>query len=327
MSAKTLVVLAAGMGSRYGGLKQMDPVGPNGETILEYSVFDAVRAGFGKAVFVIRREFESEFRAMVAGWFHGRVEGQVQDRIAVEYVFQDIADLPARFSVPAGRTKPWGTTHAVLAAEKAVMTPFAVINADDFYGAESYEVLARHLDGETGEYAMVGFRLRETLTDSGAVARGLCRVGEDGLLEDIVELTNVERFGTGAKSIDRAGEVTMLTGDETVSMNMWGFTPEVFGQLREQFVRFLETNGEDLKAECYLPNTVNELIRAQPERRSLDAEGMEREQNPARVRVLKTGARWFGVTYREDRAHVVEEIGRLVKSGAYPARLWARLWA
>jgi hypothetical protein len=327
MSEKTLVVLAAGMGSRYGGLKQMDPVGPNGETILEYSVFDATRAGFGKAVFVIRREFESEFRAMVAGWFHGRVEGQVLDRIAVEYAFQDIADLPEGFSVPAGRTKPWGTTQAVLAAEKVVSTPFAVINADDFYGAESYEVLARHLEAQvhagTGEYAMVGFCLRETLTDSGAVARGLCRVGEDGLLEDIVELTSVERCGAAAKSTDRAGKVTMLSGDETVSMNMWGFTTEVFGQLRAQFVRFLETNGGDLKAECYLPNTVNELIRAQPEQGGAWAEPMDREQNPARVRVLKTSAHWFGVTYREDRAQVVEEIGRLVKSGAYPARLWA----
>ncbi len=265
MSAKTLVVLAAGMGNRYGGLKQMDPVGPNGETILEYSVSDAVRAGFDKAVFVIRREFEEPFSEIAAE----RIRGQ----IAAECVLQDLDDLPTGFAAPAGRTKPWGTTQAVLAAEGAVGTPFAVINADDFYGAESFEVLARHLDGQIesdagsytaarkAEYAMAGFRLRETLSDSGAVARGLCRVDRDGLLESIVELTNVERCGAGAKSTDRAGDVTILTGDETVSMNMWGFTPAVFGQLRAKFERFLQTQGADVKAECYLPNTVNELIR------------------------------------------------------------------
>jgi choline kinase len=334
MSEKTLVVLAAGMGSRYGGLKQMDPVGPNGETILEYSVFDAARAGFDRVVFVIRRDFEKPFRSMVEGWFQ---EGK-QQLIVVEYVFQALDDLPEGFTVPIGRTKPWGTTHAVLAAEGAVGTAFAVVNADDFYGAESYEVLARHLDAQagtgfrddlgvgldacvgadvgtgmaakTGEYAMVGFRLRETLSDSGAVARGLCRVDSDGLLESIVELTAIERCGEAAKSTDGAGGVTMLTGDETVSMNMWGFTPAVFAQLREQFERFLEKQGEDVKGECYLPNTVNALIRG------------ERAQSRAQVRVLQTGAHWFGVTYREDRALVVEEIRRLVEGGVYPERLW-----
>lgn len=307
MRAKTLVVLAAGMGSRYGGLKQMDPVGPNGETILEYSIFDAVRAGFGRVVFVIRRDFEGPFREMAAGRFEGR--------IAVEYAFQELEDLPRGFAVPAGRTKPWGTTQAVLAAEAAVTTPFGVINADDFYGAECYAVLGRHLDAQadagTGEYAMVGYQLEGTLSDSGAVARGLCRVGADGLLESIVELLSVERDGVGAKSTSPTGEVMALSGDETVSMNMWGFTPAVFGQLREQFRSFLERQGGDEKSECYLPTTVNELIRG---------EG-------ARVRVLRTTARWFGVTYREDRARVMEEIGRLVQSGAYPARLWAGLGA
>jgi dTDP-glucose pyrophosphorylase len=311
MSEKTLVVLAAGMGSRYGGLKQMDPVGPSGETILEYSVFDAARAGFGKVVFVIRREFERPFREMAGGWFQGR--------IAVECAFQDLDDLPKGFAVPAGRTKPWGTTHAVLAAEEAVSTPFAVINADDFYGAESYEALARHLDLQadagfganpnagTAEYAMVGFQLRETLSDSGAVARGLCCVDRDGLLTSIVELTRVERCGEAARSTDASGGVTVLTGKETVSMNMWGFTPAVFGQLRERFTRFLESHGGDVRGECYLPSTVNELM----------------HDGQARVRVLGTDARWFGVTYREDRDQVVEEIRRLVASGAYPARLWA----
>jgi hypothetical protein len=308
MRAKTLVVLAAGMGSRYGGLKQMDSVGPGGETILEYSVFDAVRAGFGEVVFVIRREFEGAFREMAAERFEGR--------IAVGYAFQEMGNLPAGFTVPEERTKPWGTTHAVLAAEGAVSTPFAVINADDFYGAESYGVLGRHLDEAAGDYAMVGFELRGTLSDSGGVARGLCRVGEDGLLESIVEMFNIERNagernGTGAKSTDKAGGVTLLTGDETVSMNMWGFTPAVFGQLREQFVGFLERQGGEAKSECYLPNTVDELIRS---------EG-------ARVRVFRTSARWFGVTYREDRPLVVEEIRKLVASGAYPSRLWGRLGA
>jgi hypothetical protein len=305
MSAKTLVVLAAGMGSRYGGLKQMDPVGPSGETILEYSVFDAVRAGFGKVVFVIRMEFEEPFREMAAGWSRGRT--------AVEFAFQDLEDLPEGFTVPEGRTKPWGTTQAVLAAEEAVTTPFAVINADDFYGAESYAVLARHLEAGSGEYAMVGFRLRETLSDSGAVARGVCQVNEGGLLESIVEMFNVERCGAGAKSADAMGMVKMLTGDETVSMNVWGFTPAVFGQLREQFEGFLERHGGDQKAECYLPNTVSEVIRA----------GQASARKAARVRVLKTSARWFGVTYRKDRAKVVEEIRRLVANGVYPARLWA----
>ena len=323
MSAKTLVVLAAGMGSRYGGLKQMDPVGPGGETILEYSVFDAVRAGFDKVVFVIRRDFEGPFREMAAGWFQGRS----QSPITVEYAFQDIADLPQGFTVPEGRTKPWGTTHAVLAAEAVVSTPFAVsnfavINADDFYGADSYEVLGRHLDAQvnagTGDYAMVGFQLRGTLSDSGAVARGLCRVNGDGLLESIVEMFNIERNGgerneSGAKSTSPAGGVTMLTGGETVSMNMWGFTPAVFGQLREQFQCFLEGHAGDVKAECYLPNTVNALIR----------EGQAQGQEGARVRVLRTRAHWFGVTYREDRPMVMEEIQKLVASGAYPARLWA----
>jgi hypothetical protein len=297
------------MGSRYGGLKQMDPVGPGGETILEYSVFDAVRAGFDKVVFVIRRDFEDPFREMTAGWFQGRSESP----IAVEFAFQDIADLPQGFTVPEGRTKPWGTTHAVIAAEGAVSTPFAVINADDFYGADSYEVLGRHLDKATREYAMVGFQLSGTLSESGAVARGLCQVNGAGLLDDIVELFKVERSGDGATSTDPAGGVTMLTGDETVSMNMWGFTPAVFAQLREQFERFLATHGGDLKAECYLPNTVNALIREE------QAQGQE----GARVRVLRTNAHWFGVTYREDRAMVVEEIRQLVASGAYPARLWA----
>jgi len=309
MSAKTLVVLAAGMGSRYGGLKQMDPVGPGGQTILEYSVFDAVRAGFGEVVFVIRREFEGAFREMAEERFEGRIE--------VAYAFQELTDLPTGFTVPEGRTKPWGTTHAVLAAEGVVSTPFAVINADDFYGAESYGVLGRHLDGGPGEYGMVGFRLGGTLSDSGVVARGLCRVSADGLLESVVETFNIERSGSGAKSTSPAGDVTELTGDETVSMNMWGFTPAVFGQLREVFERFMERQGGDLKSECYLPNTVNELIRG----------GMTTGLGWARVRVLKTSSHWFGVTYREDRDLVVEEIGKLVASGAYPARLWARLGA
>jgi NDP-sugar pyrophosphorylase family protein len=306
MSAKTLVVLAAGMGSRYGGLKQMDPVGPSGETILEYSVFDALRAGFGKAVFVIRREFEKPFKEMTAGWLQGRFAEQV----SVEFVFQDLVDLPRGFTIPAGRTKPWGTTQAVLAAKGAVSTPFAVINADDFYGAASYEALTRHLDRGTAEYSMVGFRLRETLSDSGAVARGLCRVDRDGLLENIVELTSVERCAEGARSTDPSGRVTMLIGNETVSMNMWGFTPAVFDQLHNQFERFLETQGGDLKSESYLPNTVNRLIQG------------EQARVPIKVRVLKTSSQWFGVTYREDRAQVVEAIQRLVASGVYPSRLW-----
>lgn len=298
MSAPTLLVLAAGMGSRYGGLKQIDPVGPNGEAILDYSVFDAKRAGFGRVVFLIRHSIEEAFRQTVGSRYDGS--------IPVDYAFQELEELPAGFAVPEGRTKPWGTTHAVLCAAPALTAPFAVINADDFYGSASYRALAGHLQSGAGDFAMVGFVLRKTLSAFGSVARGICEVGGDGLLRTVVEHTTIEPEGDGARSVQADGQAVPLSGDELVSMNMWGFTPELFAPLREDFGRFLKSSGGELKSECYLPNSVNTLV----------------GQGLARVRVLSSPDAWFGVTYREDRESVVERIRALVAAGAYPERLW-----
>jgi hypothetical protein len=286
------------MGSRYGGLKQIDPVGPAGETIIDYSIFDALRAGFGKLVFVIRKDIEDAFREIVGSRF--------EKRVAVEYVFQSLEDIPPGFTVPEGRTKPWGTTQAILLASDTIREPFAAINADDFYGAESYRELAGHLTSGSPDYAMVGFILRNTLSDFGSVARGVCKVTGDGLLQDIAELTKIERDGNGARNTDPAGNVTNLSGDEPVSMNMWAFTPRVFDQLRARFEKFLEGSASDLKAECYIPMTVGELIHA----------------GEARVKVLHSRDSWFGVTYREDRPRVVESIRGLIAKGQYPEKLW-----
>ena len=298
MQAPTLLVMAAGMGSRYGGLKQIDPVGPSGETIIDYSIYDALRAGFGKLVFVIRKDIEDAFKETVGARF--------EKRMPVEYAFQELDKLPAGFTVPEGRTKPWGTTQAVLMAADVIKEPFAVINADDFYGAESYRVLAEHLKAGSADYAMVGFILRNTLSDFGTVARGVCRVNGEGYLSTVEELTSIERDGDHAKNTDAAGNVTNLTGDEAVSMNMWGFAPGVFEQLSGVFHRFLERSGKELKTESYVPTAVNELVAA----------------GQARVKVLRSSDSWFGVTYREDRPRVVDSIGALVKSGAYPGALW-----
>src|SRR5580693_8911083 len=216
MQAPTLLVMAAGMGSRYGGLKQIDPVGPSGETIIDYSIYDALRAGFGKLVFVIRKDIEEAFRETVGARF--------EKRVAVDYVFQGLEDIPEGFSVPAGRTKPWGTTQAILMAADAIREPFAAINADDFYGAESYRLLAQHLQPGVEDYAMIGFILRNTLSEFGSVARGICRVDQDDYLEGVVELTSIERKGAEIQNTGAEGRITPLTGDEAVSMNMWGFT-------------------------------------------------------------------------------------------------------
>lgn len=298
MTSPTLLVLAAGMGNRYGGLKQIDPVGPSGEAIIDYSAYDALRAGFGKFVFVIRKDLEQAFRQSVGARF--------EKHIAVEYVFQELDNLPAGFQIPPGRTKPWGTTHAVLMAEDAIREPFAVINADDFYGVQAYRVLSAHLQSGTGDYAMVGFTLRNTLSQFGSVARGVCRVNADDYLEDVVELTNIVPEDAHAKNTDADGQVTQLTGDEPVSMNMWGFTPRVFEQLRERFAQFLALNGTDARAECYIPSAIGELLLA----------------GQARVKVLRSDGSWFGVTYRDDRARVAQSIGRLVAQGDYPESLW-----
>jgi UTP-glucose-1-phosphate uridylyltransferase len=298
MTKPTLLVMAAGMGSRYGGLKQIDPVGPNGETIIDYSIYDAMRAGFGKLVFIIRHDIEAQFREIIGGRF--------EKRIAVEYVFQELDKLPPGFTVPPGRTKPWGTTHAILMAADAVREPFAAINADDFYGAEGYRLLAQHFASGSRDYAMVGFILRNTLSDFGSVARGVCRVDGDGLLQTVAELTKIERDGDAAKNTDTAGQITRLTGDEAVSMNMWGFTPALFSQLQTGFAAFLKKSGMELKSENYIPSAVNELVVA----------------GQVRVKVLRTGDSWFGVTYREDRPRVVENIRQLIARGDYPEKLW-----
>lgn len=299
MATPTLLVMAAGMGSRYGGLKQIDPVGPNGETIIDYSIYDAMRAGFGKLVFVIRKDIEQPFKETVGARF--------EKKIAVEYVFQELENLPQGFTVPAGRTKPWGTTQAVLMAEDKIREPFAVINADDFYGAESYRVLAEQLKSGSQDYSMVGFVLRNTLSDFGSVARGVCRVSDNGYLERIEELTNIERDGDGAKNTAPDGTVTKLNGNEPVSMNFWGFTPAVFPQLRTVFHNFLRQSGNELKTESYVPAAIGELIMAAQ----------------AKVKVLRSNDSWFGVTYREDRPRVVDSIRNLVDAGKYPAALWS----
>ena len=298
MTTPTLLVLAAGMGSRYGGLKQMDPIGPNGEAIVDYSVYDALRAGFGKVVFVIRRDIEQPFRQFVAARF--------ERHIAVEYVFQELDDLPKGFVAPTGRIKPWGTTHATLMAAGVIHEPFAVINADDFYGAEAYRLLARHFQSETTDYAMVGFILRETLSSFGAVSRAVCSVGDDGYLRSIAEVKNIEPDGFCARNTDATGRVTSLTGDELVSMNMWAFTPRVFGQLLQEFQMFLELNNSNLQSESYLPSAIDSLV----------------THGEARVKVLRSDEAWFGVTYREDHPQVVESISRLIREGFYPKRLW-----
>jgi UTP-glucose-1-phosphate uridylyltransferase len=290
--------MAAGMGSRYGGLKQIDPVGPSGETLMDYSIYDALRAGFAKVVFVIRKDIEQAFKETIGAKF--------EKRVPVEYVFQELSGIPAGFKVPEGRTKPWGTTQAVLVAEGVVNEPFAVINADDFYGAEGYRVLAGHLQSGSPDYAMVGFVLRNTLSDFGSVARGVSKADSGGYLETVVELTSVERDGNGAKNTDPTGKVTSLTGEELVSMNMWGFNPQIFPQLRERFHAFLERSGNELKSEHFVPTAVNELV----------------SSGKARVKVLRTNDAWFGVTYREDRPRVVDSIAVLVKKGKYPDRLW-----
>ena len=299
MTRPTLLVLAAGMGSRYGGLKQIDPVGPAGETIIDYSIFDAMRAGFGKLVFVIRHDIEQQFREVVGSRF--------EKRIAVEYVFQELDKLPVGHALPAGRTKPWGTTHAILMAEEAIREPFAAINADDFYGQNAYRLIAQHLASGSPDYAMAGFILKNTLSDHGSVARGVSRTDTNQYLTSVVEMMKIERDGNSAKNTDAAGNVTKLSGEEAVSMNFWGFTPALFPQIKVAFEKFLKQSGREQKSECYIPSTVNELVTG----------------GQARVKVLRSPDSWFGVTYREDRPQVVESIRQLIAKGDYPEKLWS----
>ena len=298
----TLVVLAAGMGSRYGGLKQVDPVGPSGETIMDYSVFDAVRAGFGRVVFVIRRDFEDVFRQTIGAKYKGVID--------VDYAFQSMDDLPEGYSCPADRTKPWGTAHAIFAARHAVTTPFAVINADDFYGEDAFCTLAEFLRdvqiaAARPRFAMVGYRLSHTLSENGTVARGVCKVGADGLLETVVELTRLVPVPGGVENRENPEAPMRLTGAERVSLNAWGFTPRFFDFLSERFSKWLGANAANPNAEWYIPFAVDELI-----------QGKHIE-----VQVLPTESPWFGVTYREDKPGVAAAIQTLVASGAYPKNL------
>jgi NDP-sugar pyrophosphorylase family protein len=300
----TLVVLAAGMGSRYGGLKQVDPVGPSGEAILDYSVFDAVRAGFGKVVFIIRKDFEAEFKEKVGAKYEGVVP--------VEYCYQDINDLPAPFKVQEGRSKPWGTAHAIRSARNTVKEPFAAINADDFYGRDAFAKLAEFLTAPAADdgklhFAMVGYKLDLTLSDNGSVARGICEVN-GGKLASVTEMTKLVRTADGAENREDEAAPVKLTGEERVSMNLWGFTPELFAVLEERFPAWLEKNGSAEKSEWYIPFVVDELI----------------HEGKADVEVLPTESSWFGVTYREDKPFVTAEIGKLVDAGEYPASLFLK---
>jgi hypothetical protein len=296
----TLIIMAAGMGSRYGGLKQIDPVGPSGEIVLDYSVYDALEAGFGKVVFVIRKDIEDEFKKAVAGKYEGRIE--------VEYAIQELGDIPEEFAVPADRKKPWGTGHAIRACRDAVSEPFAVINADDFYGRESFELLCGALaeaDPESTASCMVGFKIMNTLSPNGPVTRGVCRE-ENGFLQHIAEREKIERAdGTVRCLVD--GEWKRLSGEETVSMNMWGFTPWLFGELESRLEAFLRERGAELKSEFLIPTIVDELIR-------------ERKTS---VRVLHSSEQWYGVTYPEDKPTVQRGILELVDAGRYPASLWS----
>lgn len=300
----TLLVLAAGMGSRYGSLKQMDGVGPNGEAILDYSVYDAIRGGFGKVVFVIRGFFADEFKAIFN-------EKRYGGKIAVEYVFQELDNLPAGFSVPEGREKPWGTNHAVMMGESVINENFAVINADDFYGQDAIAAMGQYLTeiaGKSNTYAMVGYEVSKTLSDNGTVSRGVCQVDAKGNLVGMVERTKIERQGDKIVSIEADGDI-VLAENTPVSMNLFGFNPDYFKYSNEYFSDFLSNpkNIENLKSEYFIPLMVNHLV----------ANGI------VTMKVINTTSDWFGVTYKEDKPETVAKIKALVAKGVYPENLWA----
>lgn len=297
----TLFVLAAGLGSRYGGLKQMDGVGPSGETIMEYSVYDAIQAGFGKVVFVIRHSFDDAFREFA--------DARFSKKIPVGIVYQEITYLPDGYRPHPEREKPWGTNHAVLMAKDAIKEPFCVINADDFYGRTSFEVMSGFLQnvaGKTNQYSMVGFRIQNTLSESGAVARGVSQTDENGYLTNVVERTHVERLDGAIKYRDADGEWHLIEDNTPVSMNIWGFTPDYFQHSETYFKKFLDEHGQELKSEFFIPLVVNSLV----------------QEKISTVKVLDTDAQWFGVTYKEDKPSVIEKINNLVKNNIYPDNLW-----
>ncbi|MDE7150775.1 MAG: nucleotidyltransferase [Candidatus Amulumruptor sp.] len=298
----TLFVLAAGMGSRYGGLKQLDGLGPHGETIMDYSIYDALKAGFGKVVFVIRKDFEDDFRSKVLSKYEGH--------IPVDVVFQSINDLPEGYTCPADRTKPWGTNHAVLMGKDAIKEPFAVINADDFYGRNAFEVIAKELSrprDRKGDYCMVGFRVGNTMTENGSVSRGVCTTGADGNLTGVVERTSIA-YDQDRRIVftDENGKEQTLEPNTPVSMNLWGFTPDYFDYSEREFKKFLDEKIDTPKSEFFIPLCIDTLIK--------DGE--------ATVKVLDTDSKWFGVTYSADRPGVVEKFAELHASGEYPEKLF-----
>ena len=298
----TLFVLAAGMGSRYGGLKQLDPLGPNGETIMDYSIYDAIKSGFGKVVFVIRKDFEQDFRDKILSKYEGH--------IPVDVVFQAIDNLPEGYTCPADRTKPWGTNHAVLMGKDAIKEPFAVINADDFYGRNAFEVMARELSRPRdckGDYCMVGFRVGNTMTDNGSVARGVCTTDAEGNLTGVVERTAIS-YDKDKRIVftDENGQEQTLDPQTPVSMNLWGFTPDYFDYSEREFKHFLDRDLNTPKSEFFIPLCIDALI----------------HNGEATVKVLDTDSRWFGVTYAADRPGVVEKFAELHRNGEYPDKLF-----
>ena len=293
MKDLTLLVMAAGMGSRYGGLKQLDEVGPNGETIIDYSVYDAIEAGFNKVVFIIRQDFRDLFKE--------KISDKYTDKINIEMVYQNLHDLPQNFTCPVGREKPWGTGHAILAAKSVISEPFAAINGDDFYGRESFNIIADYYSKNQTGFTMAAFQLDKTLSDFGTVSRGLCEVNKNKLAT-VIETHDLKKVNNNISSDRKIN----LNGKEPVSMNMWGFTPVLFNYLQTMFNKFLNKNNKNLKSEFLIPTVVNDLI----------------QQNLEDVHVLRTGAQWFGVTYKEDKSLVNQQILKLIAAGLYPEKLF-----
>lgn len=295
----TLLILAAGMGSRYGGLKQMDELGPGGESIIDYSVYDAIRAGFGKVVFVIRSSFEKPFKE--------RFESRLKGKIKTEYVFQELGNLPEGFSVPEGREKPWGTGHAMLMAKDVIHEPFAIINADDFYGREAYTSAVDFIKNNPGEnqYAMLGYALKNTLSDFGTVSRGVCETDNNGYLTNITERTKIGKEN-GNIYYYEGDQKTQLSGDEPVSMNFWIFKPSFFEHLQNGFEKFMAQKGHELKSEYYFNTCADEVIKS----------------GQATTKVINTNAQWFGITYKEDKPKVQNSLQQLINQKVYPQNLW-----
>ena len=301
MAKPTLLVLAAGMGSRYGGLKQIDALGPNGETIIDYSIYDAVRAGFGKVVMVIRKSIEDEFKQVFFEKYSGKID--------VEYVLQELEYVPQGAAYNPERVKPWGTAHAVLMADGVINEPFCVINGDDFYGADAFKQMADFLSqskNDSSDYCMVGYQLSRTLSDYGYVSRGVCETDKNNMLLQVTECTQIKRIGTVICYKDAQEVNQTLADDKVVSMNFWGFTPAYFKDTKESFEKFIQANGNNLKSELYIPTVLSELI----------------DNKKASVKVLNSVAEWFGVTYQEDRSFVVERLKKLTEEGVYPSPLW-----